>query len=193
MRAATLQRPFPVRLRVPHTSPVLLLACYDVFAMTETNTVWYGKTQQGSYLCQQNRNRWDLRMRREQSQVQYASEVVDFQYYARIAEERQDIQVQRVCYWKNIRQKDRDGAPEAQHHFDRQLHRENVSQHLKPHNSNKTFRIFPTRFVAIIHEETGIRQHLTLTSVPHDIYKNPLNFFCLWGTKPLSVLQTNLN
>lgn len=32
-----------------------------------------------------------------------------------------------------------------------------------------------THFTAIIHEKTGIRQHLTLTSVLHDIYKNPLN------------------
>lgn len=50
-----------------------------------------------------------------------------------------------------------------------------------------------THFTAIIHEKTGIRQHLTLTSVPRDIYKNPLNSFCLRGTKPLSVLQANLN
>lgn len=32
--------------------------------------------------------------------VQCASEVVDFQYYTHIAEEKQDIQVQRLCYWK---------------------------------------------------------------------------------------------
>ncbi len=43
---------------------------------------------------------------------------------------------------KNITGRERDGAPEAQHRFDWQLHRENVSQHLKPRNSNKTFRIY---------------------------------------------------
>lgn len=35
--------------------------------MTETNTVWYGKKQQGSYLCKQNWNRWDLRIWGEKS------------------------------------------------------------------------------------------------------------------------------
>lgn len=43
---------------------------------------------------------------------------------------------------KNITGRDRDGAPEAQLRFDWQLHRENVSQHLKQRNSNKTFRIY---------------------------------------------------
>lgn len=52
---------------VPHTSLMLLLACYVVLVMTETNTVWYGKAQQGSYLCKQNRNRWDLRIWGEKS------------------------------------------------------------------------------------------------------------------------------
>lgn len=52
---------------VLHNSLMFLLACQALFAMTETNTVWYGKTQQGSYLCKQNRNRWDLRIWGEQS------------------------------------------------------------------------------------------------------------------------------
>lgn len=43
---------------------------------------------------------------------------------------------------KNLMERDRDSSPEAPHWFDRQLHRENVSQHLKPCNFNKTFRIY---------------------------------------------------
>lgn len=108
--------------------------------MTETNTVSDGKTQQGPFLCKQNRNRWDLRIWRVGS-LQYG-EVVDFQYCAHIVEGKQDIEVQWLCYWKNLMERDRDSSPEALHWFDRQLHRENVSQHLKPCNFNKTFRIY---------------------------------------------------
>lgn len=50
----------PSGCHVLRTSLMLLLACYVVLVMRETNTVWYGKTQQGSYLCKQNRSRWDL-------------------------------------------------------------------------------------------------------------------------------------
>lgn len=61
---------------VLHTSLMLLLACYTVLVMTETNTVWYGKTQQDSYLCKQNRNIWNLEIWAVEIFVQYASEVV---------------------------------------------------------------------------------------------------------------------
>lgn len=72
---------------VLRTSLMLLLVCYIMLAMTETKTVWEGKTQQDSYLCKQNRNRWDLWIWRGGIWVQYVSEVVDFQYYTHIAEE----------------------------------------------------------------------------------------------------------
>lgn len=110
--------------------------------MTETNTVWYGKTQQASYLCKQNRNRWDFGIWRKGFEYSMLARSWIFQYYTPIAEEQQDIQAQGLCLWKNITERDRNGTPEAWYWFDRPLHRENVSQHLKPRNSNKTFRIY---------------------------------------------------
>lgn len=78
-------------------------------------------------------------------------------------------------YWKNITDRDRDCAPEAQRRFDWQLHRENVSQHLQQCNSNKTFRIYQH----ISHSwenwhSAGPDAHI---SPAYSIYKNPLNSF----------------
>lgn len=75
--------------------------------------------------------------------IQYPSAVVSFfQYYTCIAEEKLDIQIWCLALLKNIMERDSDSVPEFQRWFDRQFHRENVSQYLKPRNFNKTFRIY---------------------------------------------------
>lgn len=57
----------PVSSTVPCISMILLLSRYVVLAMTETNTVWYVKTQGCSHPCKQKRNWGEFRVWGEDS------------------------------------------------------------------------------------------------------------------------------
>lgn len=110
--------------------------------MTETNTVWYVRTQGCSYLCKQNRERREFRVWGEDSwNIKW--KLVDFQY-----RRLQQLPYNRCRYTsvatgllENIWEGERGGAPEGQHRRDWHRHRQNVSQHLKQSNSDMRFRI----------------------------------------------------
>lgn len=78
---------------------------------------------------------------------------------------------------KGIGERDKDGTPEAQRRFDRQLLRQNVSQHLKPRNSNKTFRIY--QHISLLLFLRNWHPAAPDAHILHDVWKNPENFFCL--------------
>lgn len=63
----------------PCISMILLLSRYAVLAMTETNTVWYVKTQGCSYPCKQKRKWREFRVWGEDS-LKIKCKWVDFQY-----------------------------------------------------------------------------------------------------------------
>lgn len=109
--------------------------------MTETNTVWYVKTQGCSYLCKQHRERREFRAWGEDSwNIKW--KLVDFQY-GRLQQLGTDAGYTSAAtgLLENIWAGERDGAPEGQHRRDWHRHRQNVSQHLKQSNSNMRFRI----------------------------------------------------
>lgn len=125
----------------PCSSMILLISRYVVLAMTETNTVWYVKTQGCSYLCKQNRERRKFRVWGEDSwNIKW--KLVDFQYRRR-QQLRTDAGYTSTAtrLLENIWEGERDGAPEGQHRRDWHRHRQNVSQHLKQSDSDMRFRI----------------------------------------------------
>lgn len=120
-------------------SMILLISRYVVLAMTETNTVWYVKTQGCSYLCKQNRERREFRVWGEDSwNIKW--KLADFQS-RRLQQLRTDAGYTSAVTGplKNIGEEERGGAPEGQHCRDWHRHRENVSQHLKQSNSDMRF------------------------------------------------------
>lgn len=68
-----------VSSKAPCNAMILLISRYFVLALTETNTVWYVKTQGCSYLCKQNRERREFRVWGVDSwNIKW--KLVDFQY-----------------------------------------------------------------------------------------------------------------
>lgn len=155
MRAANILRWFPKRLPcAAHFN-----SWYILLVMTEANTRRYGKKRRCSYLSEQKRNKREIL-------VSNATEVVDFHHYTPTAAEKKGFSSAVIALLKNISERGRDDAPEARCWFDRQLHRENISKHLKPRNSNKTFRIYQNISLLLF-----MRENLMLISVLCDIYK----------------------
>lgn len=129
----------------PCISMILLLSRYAVLAMTETNTVWYVKTQRCSYPCKQKRKWREFRVWGEDS-LKIKCKWVDFQYTRLKPWNR--CRIYKCSDWaagkyqEREGERERDGAPEGQHCRDWHLHRENVSQHLKQSSSNMRFGIY---------------------------------------------------
>lgn len=81
-----------------------------MLAKTKTNTVSYGKTQQGSYLLDKTGADETPEYKGGNPGTICKWGWVNFLSYNHIAEERQDIQVQPL---KNVMERDSNSAPEA--------------------------------------------------------------------------------
>lgn len=152
----------------PCISMILLLSRYVVLAMTETNTVWYVKTQGCSYPCKQKSKWGEFRVWGEEYSWNIKCKRVSFQYNRLKPQNR--CRIYKCSDWAagkyQERERERNGAPEGQHRRDWHLHRENVSQHLKQSSSNM---------------RAGIHKHVSLL-----LFMRKLAFTSTWRSRQLT-------